>query len=124
MPKSKSTRGKKHRPIRLRVIMMSLERYSNIADWINRITLLAEVTLPAGKCTLADMLRFENLFNWTTGIIYQRFKNLGQAELEDVVPVIGKGRPALNAIFNREMSGKTTGYVATGDELKAIHESS
>lgn len=123
MPKSKSKRNKPYRPRTIKVgPYWTPEQQANIEEKLRRVAMFVEVTLPAGTATFWQMDWIEDTLNWFLGMLYRRFKHLDQSELNEVGPLLIDARHAINAIMDRKESGQTSGYIATGDELKTISQ--
>lgn len=124
MPKSKSKRKNKvYRPRTIKVgPYWTPQQQANIEEKLRRVAMFVEVTLPAGTATFWQMDWIEDTLNWFLGMLYKRFKHLDQRELNEVGPLLIDARHAINAIMDRKESGQTSGYIATGDELRTISE--
>lgn len=121
MPKNKKKRDKKYRPTIVRVgPYYSEEQRQKTEAQLNDVALYVECTLPMGNATNHEIDWIEDVMNWAIGLIYQRFEALDQQELSEVLPVLINGKHALDTLIDRKYEKKTTRFIATGDELKAI----
>ncbi|GAB1826782.1 hypothetical protein [Turicimonas sp. TL08] len=122
MSRIKKKRDKPYRPHPVRISGWSTERIKHIEKQLDTANLLVELTLPAGKLSENDFDLVEDTVNWGIAIIFKRYKNLDQTELNQGEPLIRAAREVLNAIYDRKSEGKTQGFVATGDELKVLSD--
>lgn len=121
MPKSKKKRDKKYKPTTVRVGPFYDEaQRQKTESQLNDVALYVECTLPTGNATNHEIDWIEDVLIWAIGLIHQRFEGLDQQELSDVLPVIVEGKHALDALIDRKYEKKTTRFIATGDELRAI----
>lgn len=121
MPKSKKKRDKKYKPIAVRVgPYYSEEQRRQCEAQLNDVALYVECTLPTGNATNHEIDWIEDVLIWAIGLIRQRFEELDQQELADALPVIVEGKHALDTLIDRKYVKKTTRFIATGDELRAI----
>lgn len=121
MPKSKKKRDKKYKPITVRVgPYYSEEQRRQCEAQLNDVALYVECTLPTGNATNHEIDWIEDVLIWAIGLVHQRFETLDQLELSEVLPILTNGKHALDALIDRKYEKKTTRFIATGDELKAI----
>lgn len=121
MPKSKKKRNKKYKPTTVRVGPFYDEaQRQKTESQLNDVALYVECTLPSGNATDHEIDWIEDILNWALGLLHQRYERLDAEELQEVGPVIIAGRHALNSLIDRKNEGKTTKYIASGDELRAI----
>lgn len=117
----KKTRNKKYKPITVRIgPYYSEEQRRQCEAQLNDVALYVECTLPTGNAADHEIDWIEDILNWALGLLHQRYKRLDAEELQEVGPIIVEGRHALNNLIDRKNEGKTTKYVGTGDELRAI----
>ena len=123
MPKSKKARTKKYHPKTVKVgPYWSPEAQADVEAKLTQVALYVESSLPAGTLTDHQMDWIEDTLNWFLALLYKRYKNLAQQEIDEVGPIAMAARKAVNAINDRKINGQTAGFVATGDEIKVISQ--
>lgn len=123
MPKSKKTRAKKYHPKTVKVgPYWPAEAQADVEAKLTQVALYVESSLPAGTLTDQQMDWIEDTLNWFLGLLYKRYEHLNQQEINEVGPIAMAARKAINDISDRQLKGQTKGFVATGDEIKAISQ--
>lgn len=119
MAKNKKPRHKMRTRQYMSPFKITPEMVEQIREFFTRFCLIAEVTLPQGKCNAEDIAYISEVFNLCTMGIATR-KWLDREELEEIMPLYNKAIHALHEVSER---GHATGhYVCKGEELMLIRD--
>lgn len=120
MPSNKKPRkAYKPKPVGIPSTVYTRKVIDRIKGIITEITLVVELTLPRGAATDEHMHRIQDLLNWGGMMLFDRKFPDRQAYRE----FIAEHYQALHAysrIYKRKNEKKTTGYVATAEELNIL----